>query len=275
LSGQALYVYGLLAERDLPAEPSGEGIDGAPLLFLRAEECGLAALVHEAAPEPYQGPDDDVRRWIRAHDEAVEQARRAAGAVLPMTFNVLVSPGEDGDAVTRLRGWLAEHRRELHERLDRVRGRAEYRVEITLDTASVETGPEAAEIEERMRRSSPGLQRLLNKQLDSRRRAAADAVADRLHAEARRRLGAIADDIADRRVAVRVPGHLEVLSIALLVRESDEGELGLILAELQESHPAARVRFLGPWPPYSFTGDQPTAPGTVHGLDADHAARKR
>lgn len=260
MTAEALYVYALLADPGADAEPPGEGLDGAPLRLVRAPDCGLAALVHDAPARPYQGPDDDVRRWIQAHDEAVEDMRRAAGGVLPMTFNVLVAPGEDEDAADRLRAWLRQSRDDLHARLARLRDRAEYRVEITLDSAAVPTGDSAEEIEERMRDASPGLRRLLAKQLDARRKAAADSLADQLHADARRQLSTIAEDLADRRRATREPDETEVLSLALLVHDDDVENLGLILADLQESHPAVKVRFLGPWPPYSFTDAQLTTP---------------
>ncbi|WP_141577292.1 GvpL/GvpF family gas vesicle protein [Actinomadura sp. WMMA1423] len=261
MTREALYVYGLVADPPAGAEPPGEGIDGAPLRLVRAGDCGLAALVHEAPAHPYQGPDDDVRRWIRAHDDAVEAMRREVGGVLPMTFNVLVAPGPDGDAASRLRSWLRQNRDDLHARLDRLRGRAEYRVEIVLESAAVPAGDDSVrEIEERMRDSPPGMRRLLGKQLEAKRRAAAESLADELHADARRRLGAVAEDLADRRAATRRPEETEVLSLALLVHDDDVEDVGLILSELQESHPAVRVRFLGPWPPYSFTGDELETP---------------
>jgi hypothetical protein len=270
VTGEALYVYGLVADLPPGTEPPGAGIDGAPLRLVRAEDCGLAALVHEAPTQPYQGPDDEVRRWIRAHDDAVEGMRRAAGGVLPMTFNVLVAPGPDGDAASRLRAWLRQNRDDLRARLERLRGRAEYRVEIALESAAVPTGDASVqEIEERMRDSSPGLRRLLGKQLEAKRRAAAESFADELHADARRRLGAVAEDLADRRAAARRPEETEVLSLALLVHDDEVDDVGLILSDLQESHPAVRVRFLGPWPPYSFTGDELATP------DAARAAPSR
>ncbi|MFS2291391.1 gas vesicle protein GvpL/GvpF [Actinomadura hallensis] len=261
MSREALYVYAVLADPGDGAGPRGAGIDGAPLRLVRAAGCGLAALVHEAPAQPYQGPDDDVRRWIRAHDEAVENMRRAAGGVLPMTFNVLVAPGPDGDAETRLRAWLRDRGDDLRRRLGRLRGRAEYRVEITLDSAEVAADDASVlEIEERMRDASPGLRRLLGKQLDAKRKAAADVLADELHADARRRLSAVAEDLADRRRAVRGPGEIDVLSLALLVHDDEVENLGLVLADLQDAHHAVRVRFLGPWPPYSFTEDELTSP---------------
>ncbi|MFA1547746.1 GvpL/GvpF family gas vesicle protein [Actinomadura chokoriensis] len=270
MTQEALYVYALLADPGTDADPPGEGLDGAPLRLVRAADCGLAAVVHDAPAQPYQGPDDDVRRWIRAHDEAVEGVRRTAGGVLPMTFNVLVAPGEDGDAAGRLRAWLRENRDDLNDRLARLHGRAEYRVEITVESAAVPTDDASVqEIEERMRQSSPGLRRLLGKQLDAQRRAAAEAFADQLHADARRRLSAVAEDLADRRRATRRPEETEVLSLALLVHDDDVENLGFILSELQESHPAVNVRFFGPWPPYSFTGGEqlatPDATSTMPG----------
>src|SRR5690606_1087540 len=189
LSREALYVYAVLADPGDGAGPRGAGIDGAPLRLVRAAGCGLAALVHEAPAQPYQGPDDDVRRWIRAPDEAVENMRRAAGGVLPMTFNVLVAPGPDGDAETRLRAWLRDRGDDLRRRLGRLRGRAEYRVEITLDSAEVAADDASVlEIEELMRDASTGLRQLPGKQMDAKREAADDVLVDDMHAESTRRL---------------------------------------------------------------------------------------
>ncbi|UYM26214.1 GvpL/GvpF family gas vesicle protein [Streptomyces albus] len=48
-------------------------------------------------------------------------------------------------------------------------------------------------------------------------------------------------------------GEVSVFAGALLVRREEIDTVGALLAALQEEHPAARIRFLGPWPPYSFT----------------------
>ena len=99
---------------------------------------------------------------------------------------------------------------------------------------------------------SAGLRRLLTKQLDQIRRETAEHLADTLHADIRRRLLSVAEDLRDRGRSRLDPGEADVLSASLLVRREDIDAVGTILSELQARQPATRVRFLGPWPPYSF-----------------------
>jgi hypothetical protein len=51
-----------------------------------------------------------------------------------------------------------------------------------------------------------------------------------------------------------------VLSTALLVDEPAVEHVGRELAALTEEEPALKVRFLGPWPPYSFAALRPQQP---------------
>jgi len=270
MSDTALYVYALLP--DAPGEPAEgvTGLDGRPLRLLRAPGTGLAALVHDGPPEPFEGADEKVRRWVVEQDRAVVAAWERTGAVLPMTFNVLVAPGEDATADERLRAWLAGRSEELAARLEELAGRAELRVELTVDREAATGDDERARaLEAEMEGRSPGLRRMLVKRLENLRKEASERLADTLHADVRRRLAAVVEDIRDRTRAVRDPREAEVLSAALLVPAGEIETVGAVLADVQDSHPAVRVRFLGPWPPYSFT--ELAAPGDFHDGEGDGA----
>ncbi|NED20512.1 gvpL 2, partial [Streptomyces sp. SID9913] len=109
---------------------------------------GVAALVHDAAPTPFEGGDDEVRRWVAEQSEAVTAVWERTGSVLPMTFNVLVAgdPGAGRGAEERLADWVAEQEPAVGARLEELAGRCELRVEITLDRAAVAgDGPHAPE----------------------------------------------------------------------------------------------------------------------------------
>ncbi|MZE78304.1 GvpL/GvpF family gas vesicle protein [Streptomyces xinghaiensis] len=250
---RALYVYALLPDPGEALPDTVTGIDGRPLRLVGDGPGGPVALVHATAPAPYQGPDEDVRRWIVEHDRAVDAAWQLTGAVLPMTFNVLVRPEEGRSAEQRLLSWLAERRDELTARLDELAGHAELQVEITLDReAAAVSNERARSLMADMAESSPGVRRLLAKRLEMARREASEQLADTLYADARRRLAAVSEDLQDRRRAVRDPGETDVLSVSLLVRQDGIETVGRVLAEIQDEQPAVRIRFLGPWPPYSF-----------------------
>lgn len=272
--GTGLYVYAVVA--GAPAD-LGTGIDGAALDVVPA--AGVAAVVHRHADGPYQGADDDVRRWIVEHSDVVDRLWQAGVPVLPMSFNVIVAAEEDGDgpadrdgdrdagvasARRRLERWLAAHAPDLRDRLEALRGRVELRVDVALDQHAVGQRDEAtravqAELESR----PPGVQRLLRRRLDRLERDAADALADELYPALRRRLAQVAEELTENRRARPEEGHVPVLTVSLLVAREAMPSVGRELAAVRDEQPAARIRYLGPWPPYSFA-DVPgiEAPGS-------------
>lgn len=253
MSGSALYVYAIV-----PAPVPGStlaplvGIDGQGVHLVESPG-GVAALVHEAPPVPYQGPDETVKRWILEHSQVVEHAWEMAGTVLPVTFNVLVRPEGDETAGDRLRAWLEAHAAPMRETLNRLRGRVELRVEVSLDRAAASVDdPEARALRDELRGKPPGMRRLLEKKAEQLERQAADRLADRLYPEYRRRVAACVEDLTEPRRSPLAPGSVPVLSAAVLVRRDEVARMGAELARIQEEQAAARIRFLGPWPPYSF-----------------------
>ncbi|MFE9250613.1 GvpL/GvpF family gas vesicle protein [Streptomyces sp. NPDC007088] len=259
-SDTALYIYALVPE-DTELPPRVSGLDGRPLHLVTAPGTGLAALVHRSAPAPYQGPDEQVRRWVAEQDAALVAVWERVGTALPMTFNVLVPAGPEASAEERVRNWLTGRAEVLRAMLDTLRGRAEVRVEISVDREAVtEDDEEARAIQEEMAGRSPGLRRMLAKRLDRMRKEASDRLADTLHGAVRRRLAAVADDISERAGRGPGSGEVSVFAGALLVRHEDIDTVGALLADIQEEQPAAVIRYLGPWPPYSFT-ELPAAPG--------------
>ncbi|MHC3452329.1 GvpL/GvpF family gas vesicle protein [Streptomyces prasinus] len=267
----ALYVYALLPDRPDAAD-GVTGIDGRPLRLVRVPGTSVAALVHDAAPTPLEGGDDQVRRWVEEQSRAVDTVWERTGSVLPMTFNVLVaaepspepSP-EDGTAAgspagrsaeQRLTEWVTEQAADIGGQLEGLAGRCELRVDITVDRTAATAGETGGAAEDAPEGGpdglSPGMRRLMAKQREHRARATAGQLADTLHAETRQRLLAVAEDYRDRGPTHRVAGETDVLCAALLVRREDIDTVGAVLTELRARQPAVRVRFLGPWPPYSF-----------------------
>lgn len=259
MSGGALYVYAIVPAPVPAATVAGlAGIDGHAVRSVHAaleaaDTNAVAALVHEAQPVPYQGPDESVKRWILEHSQVVEHAWEAFGTVLPVTFNVLVRPEGDETAAHRLGAWLQAHGHPMRERLDRLRGLVELRVEISLDrgAASVENA-EVRSLRTELQGKPAGLRRLLEKKVEQVERQAADHLADLLYPEYRRRLAGCVEDLSELRRSASLPASVPVLSAAVLVRRDAVERVGAELAEIQDEQPAARIRFLGPWPPYSF-----------------------
>ena len=105
-----------------------------------------------------------------------------------------------------------------------------------------------AEMQER----PAGVQRLLGKRLEQRERQWAEELTDEVYPEYRRRLAGLVEDLVENRSSRPEPGQVPVLSFAVLVPKEQTEAVGLELAQIQAEQPAVRIRFLGPWPPYSF-----------------------
>ncbi|MFF9041850.1 GvpL/GvpF family gas vesicle protein [Streptomyces sp. NPDC014892] len=273
----ALYVYALLrSETATTCEVTG--LDGCPTRLVHAPGTGIAALVHDAPASPYQGGDDQVRRWVGQQSDVVTTVWERTGSVLPMTFNVLVAdePSPEGGSVggpaggrkaaERLTEWIAERAAEIDEQLRTLADRCELRVEIALDRRALGATP-APHTEGTSTHRSAGMRRLLAKQEEQTARQTAERLADEVHAEVRGRLLAIAEDLRDRGRTQQSPDETHVLSAALLTRRENIDTVGGVLSELQARQPAVRIRFLGPWPPYSFTElpDPPTTAAVLAG----------
>lgn len=251
MSGAALYVYAIIPAKGDLAE-SLTGIERRPVRLIEAGS-GLAALVHDAEPIPFQGPDEQVKGWIVEHSSVVERAWEALGTVLPVTVNVIVKGDATASAEERLRAWLEQSEASLRQRLDALRDRVELRVEVALDRGeAARSDPESAALRTELAAKPPGLRRLLERKLEQAEKGAVERLADRLYPDLRRRIASHAEDLVENRRTRPAPGLVAVLSMAVLVGRQGIEALGTELAEIQTELPAARIRFLGPWPPYSF-----------------------
>jgi hypothetical protein len=170
-----------------------------------------------------------------------------------MSFNVIVAADGDVPAAARLGRWLDASAPALAARLEALRDRVELRVEISLDQqVAAADDAEASALRQEMRQRPAGVQRLLRKRLDNVERAVAEELADKLYPHYRRRLAALSEDLAENRRAHLPPGSVSVLTVALLVPGRDVGRVGRELTSISEEQDGVQIRFLGPWPPYSF-----------------------
>ncbi|HEY4558842.1 MAG TPA: GvpL/GvpF family gas vesicle protein [Enteractinococcus sp.] len=248
-----LYVYALVPADTLTQADLPRGIDGAALDLVPAGQ--LAAIVHECETEPYQGPDSDVKRWVLEHSQVVDDAWQAAGTVLPMTFNVIVAPATETEqtAQHRLGEWLTSSADTIRDHLEKLRNHVELRVDISLDEETVTAShPEVLELSKGLEDRPAGVQRLYRKRLEERTRQVAERIADQLYPQYRQRLVALAEDMVENSKPGRTPGMVTVLTASLLVHQDNVDAVGVALADIRDNQPGVQIRYLGPWPPYSF-----------------------
>jgi len=247
MPGSALYLYCVLPAPGAVPRVAAPALDGGPVHAVRLG--GLAVLAHSCPPEPYQGGNERVRHWVAAHHAVVAEAWAAAGSVLPMSFDVIVSPGGGHDAEANLTGWIAEHRAALHGRLAQLAGRAEVGVQVLREAAGPPppgAGAAGAAPVPRGRAFFARQERDRQARSEREQRAGLDS---RRHLEA---LAALADEVRVGRPRP-VPGQQMILNLSLLVVSAAVPRVGDYL-ESVAGEPGTEVRFTGPWPPYSFAG---------------------
>jgi hypothetical protein len=252
--GPGRYVYCLAGEPPAAADVLGPiGLDGRVVYALPAG--GIAAIVHDCSAEPYHTEDDGLAAgWVLAHHRVVELAWERWEAVLPMTFNTIVAapPGEAPDRP--LRAWLDAERAGLSARLDAVRGRAEYGLQVFWDDAQVaraDAARPAAPGEPEAAGRSRGIAYLYRQRRERDARRAAGGPGEAFAVSLRERVGDHAERVRLERLGDAPVGLRMVVNLSCLCPPAREPELSAIVAELAELD-GQEARLVGPLPPYSF-----------------------
>jgi hypothetical protein len=92
----------------------------------------------------------------------------------------------------------------------------------------------------------------LQKRLHAMERRIADQLADGLYPRYRHRIARQCEDLAENRRTHLTEGYVPVLTVAVLVHRARIPDIGAELTAIKDEQPSAFIRFLGPWPPYSF-----------------------
>lgn len=133
-------------------------------------------------------------------------------------------------------------------------GKAELRVEISLDLESFcADDPEVARLREEAANRPAGVRRLLEKRVEKAKKGIVDRAADDYYPDWRARLARHCAQIEEYRRPLTDPGLVPVLTMACLTDRVDIPTVGAVLTSIREAEPAATIRFLEPWPAYSFT----------------------
>ncbi|MGW0176317.1 GvpL/GvpF family gas vesicle protein [Rhodococcus sp. NPDC003322] len=256
-----VWLYGITLDGvDTSGLAGVKGVGGEQVRTVRAG--GLVAVVGsvdldefgEAALQRNLDDLDWLARTARAHD-AVVAALLHCGPTVPLRLATLYHGDEP---ITDL---LAERSDEFAAVLRMVTDRSEWGVKAYGDRKAMAAS--ATDEEREQRAAGTGTAYLL------RRRAELAAQAD-----VEKRAAAHASDIHDRLCRVAVHGRRQRITDPVLtgrhawmihngtylVDTARTDEFAALVAELDAEHPGVTVELTGPWPPYSFTGNDRAAP---------------
>ncbi len=250
--GQGLYLYGL-ADTSVFERLGKIGIDGCEVYTIPHE--GLSAIVHNSPVEPYKSDDDEiVKRWVKTHQQVMDIAAERFGNIMPFSFDTIIMPKDNATAKETLMGWLSSEHEEIMKKMDRIKGKKEYGVQIFYTPSVVserieKESEEIRRIRDEMASKPSGLAYMYKQKLENAVKVELDKLMDAYFKDFYGKIRRSAEDIKVEKV--KKADDKRVMMMNLSVLASDEKALGQVLDEIEREE-GISIRFTGPWQPYSF-----------------------
>lgn len=250
----AYYLYGVAECSDNPGLEF-TGIEGKKVYLFRNKE--LAAVVHRCAPQPYETKEEELaKEWIEKHNEVLEECMKNFSAVLPYTFNtILHDPGESEPGAV-IRDWLEKEAAQLKSKLNKVRNNQEYGIQLLWDPKPVaeeleQSDQELAALKQDMAEKTRGAAYMQKEKLEKLVKDRMESLAAARHRELMERIRPLCADYKVEKNKKIGDGFEMIGNWSCLVEPGRVEELGSALEE-GANKKGYKVRFTGPWPPYSF-----------------------
>ena len=231
------------------------GIEGSEVYTIGYRD--ICAVIHNCPAEPYQSSDDEVvKAWVLTHQKVIDTAWEKWGTVLPLGFDTIITAEVGSDAEQNTRNWLTEDYESLKRKMEKMRGKAEYGVQVFWDPRVIaqhltETSPEIKKLEEEIRSKSRGLAYMHRQKLENLLKKEMEFKADQCFKDFYSRIKKHIDDIRVEKTKKADQDSQMIMNLSCLVYIDKYRELGEELDEINRME-GFFVRFTGPWPPYSF-----------------------
>lgn len=230
------------------------GIEGNEVYTLSYKD--LCAVVHNCPAEPYASRDEEVvKEWVLTHQKVVEIASENFGTVLPSGFDTIVQGNENISTEENVKKWLREDYENLVKKIGKVRGKAEYGVQISWDPEIIankiaETNPEIKRLKGEISLKPGGAAYMYKQKIEGILKKEMEKEADIYFKDFYKRIKEHIDDIQIEKTK-KIKGGQMLMNLSCLVYRDKVKELGKELGEINNIG-GFSVRFTGPWPPYSF-----------------------
>jgi hypothetical protein len=229
------------------------GIDNSQVYAIPYKD--LCAVIHNCPAQAYESKDKKVvESWVIAHEETIETARKRLGTVLPLGFDTIIKADEE-DPEEVVKTWLKEDYQSLKEKLNKVKGKVEYGVQISWDTKIitrelVEKDPELKRLREEIKSKPKGVAYMYKQKLEKLIRGKLEKEAERCFKEFYERVKRCIDEVKVEKLKKENEPRQMLMNLSCLT-DKDDKTLGDELEKINNSE-SFFVRFTGPWPPYSF-----------------------
>ena len=250
-----LYLYGI-ADADIQTELGRIGIEENKVYTIPYKE--LSAIVHDSPLEPYKSDDEEVvKGWVETHQHVLDVAEDKFGTVIPFGLDRIIKPVANTPAKDVLNNWMADEFDSLKEKIEKIRGKKEYGVQIfyipsVMSEKIAAENEEIKKIKEEMESKSPGTAYMYKQKLEI-------AIKKEMESRMVSRFKDFYDRIREHVVEIKVEktkrtdekDRQMIMNLSCLVANDTYKALGVVLEEIDKEE-GFFVRFTGPWPAYSF-----------------------
>ena len=248
------YLYGV-AQWGEQTSLGNIGIEGHEVYTIPYQN--LCAVVHNCPTQPYYSEDTDaVKRWVVTHNQVVDVAWERYGAILPAGFGTIIKGDAESDPQEKVRAWLRQDYESLKKKIERVRGKAEYGVQIFWDPKIIaemlmEESPHLKTLSEQVKAKPKGAAYLYQQRLERALKVEIEVEAAAYVKDFYQRIKKQVDDLWVEKPKKMDNEKQMLLNLSCLVDRERYKALGEELEKIEQID-GFSVRFTGPWPPYSF-----------------------
>jgi len=250
------YLY-CIADSGEKARLGPVGIDGQEVYTVPYKD--VCAVVHDCPAEPYQSTDAEVvKGWVIVHQRVVDKAWEKWGTVLPLGFDTIIRGQGGSGPQQNVENWLAADYQTIKRKMEAVRGKAEYGVQVFWEPQVIarriaETNAEIGRLEEEIKSKPRGLAYMYRQKLENALKREMEAKADECFRDFFSRIKKHVCDLRVEKTKKTDDDRQMIMNLSCLVDGDKSTHLGEELEAIDKME-GFSVRFTGPWPPYSFVG---------------------
>lgn len=245
---KGLYVYCAAEYSDaVPHSLGNIGIENSEVFTIASK--GVCLIAHACDAKPYDSEnEDEVKAWIKAHHNVIGTASRIFPAVVPFSFNVIVKGFNPADIAIN---WLVNERDKILEKIERVKGREEYVIQIFWEKAitkkHIMTKEKFIVLENEIKNMSKGKAYLYKQKLEKALEEESEKLSNEYFKLFYDKVKGHSEDIKIE----RNKNTTMLMNVSCLVNKERVRDLGAELETISNMNEFS-VRFVGPFPPYSF-----------------------
>jgi len=252
-SGKGIYVY-CVTSGNTPLNFGKIGVNQSEVYTISYKD--ICAVVHDCKAEPYKSEDPEiVKKWIRMHQEIIDKTAEKFGTVLPMSFDVIIK-GENKDPKENVVKWLGEEYEAFKEKMKALEGKQEYGIQLFWNREEIgekfaRSSEEIARLRKEKARVSEGKAYFTEQKIKKELKCRLENEADKRFKEFYSKVKEHTTNLKVEKVKKAQGDEQMIANLSCLVPDKKVKELGAALDAINNQD-GFKVRFTGPWPPYSF-----------------------